>query len=724
MISKVFECEVTVPEGFQVEVHANVRWPVVLALAPPTGPFGENLYVASAYLSEPIGLGLPDSVMRVSPDGVTHHFAQLSHAYPAEPDPVALEFASGAGFGTDLYVSCNNLDFGQDWDKGGSILRIDHAGAVSFLTPSAPPCIVGEPCAFDFGRGGSFGTDLFLANSSDFPYDITTITPAGQIGTYKVNAGYVPFEAEFGPGGDFTSNLYFHDYYLDAILTADASGGVSEFVSLPFRPGDLEFSPGGPFGTDLYVYAKLEDECSIFRIHPDGSYEKFAGGLSGMTMAVGGRCPQQDGLEFSPDGNELFVADYDRNTVWRITAGRPMTVHVDLKPQSCPNPFNPESQGVLPVAILGTTDFDITDIDQSSVRLKAEGSGGMAVRSIPNLSSIVFWEVTGTWHSHEFGKEGSQLTTRLPDPLGYSNVDFWGVYGREPYDVFYSDGDGSYNLDGKYVTVEATFDRGLPAGGGLNIAEVELKFTDGSTERATSVASFVAMGDNAIPGWADRAADGDPSSFTEMGNTVGTSERLRVTVGFKYSTGAIEQSVAPLRTDIEDVTVPVDNEDVCDCETEWEGPDGYDDLTAKFDIQEIVQILGPVSDGDVVILTIIGKLTDGTPFEGQDCVVIRYKGGPQSWRMSSLHAHHPVLLQNSPNPFQHSTSVLFTLPKTMHTAVTIHDVTGRVLATIMNEKLQSGYHALKWNCDVPSGTYFCRLQAGRFTETRRMTVIR
>ena len=44
-------------------------------------------------------------------------------------------------------------------------------------------------------------------------------------------------------------------------------------------------------------------------------------------------------------------------------------VYVDIKPQSCPNPFNIKSKGVLPVAILGTDEFDVEDVNIASVKL-------------------------------------------------------------------------------------------------------------------------------------------------------------------------------------------------------------------------------------------------------------------------------------------------------------------------------------------------------------------
>lgn len=46
-----------------------------------------------------------------------------------------------------------------------------------------------------------------------------------------------------------------------------------------------------------------------------------------------------------------------------------MEIEIDIKPGSCPNPLNIKSKGVLPIAILGTDELDITTIDPASIRL-------------------------------------------------------------------------------------------------------------------------------------------------------------------------------------------------------------------------------------------------------------------------------------------------------------------------------------------------------------------
>lgn len=80
------------------------------------------------------------------------------------------------------------------------------------------------------------------------------------------------------------------------------------------------------------------------------------------------------------------------------------------------------------------------------------------------------------------------------------------------------------------------------------------------------------------------------------------------------------EGVAPLRWALEDVATPFEGE-LCDCHEL--GPDGYLDLTLKFDMQEVIAALGEVSDGETLELTLTGNLLDGTPISGQDCVFIR-----------------------------------------------------------------------------------------------------
>jgi photosystem II stability/assembly factor-like uncharacterized protein len=73
-------------------------------------------------------------------------------------------------------------------------------------------------------------------------------------------------------------------------------------------------------------------------------------------------------MALSADGTVMYVGSNGAG-VFRL--GIPVQdVQVDIKPQSCPNPLNPKSKGVLPVAILGAEDFDVTTIDRGSILLE------------------------------------------------------------------------------------------------------------------------------------------------------------------------------------------------------------------------------------------------------------------------------------------------------------------------------------------------------------------
>jgi len=81
------------------------------------------------------------------------------------------------------------------------------------------------------------------------------------------------------------------------------------------------------------------------------------------------------------------------------------------------------------------------------------------------------------------------------------------------------------------------------------------------------------------------------------------------------------EGVAPVNSELEDVTTPADSGE-CAC-TE-DGPDGYLDLTVRFPTQEIVAVLGEVSHGETFLLTLTGELSeDDWVIEGTDCIRVK-----------------------------------------------------------------------------------------------------
>jgi hypothetical protein len=68
-------------------------------------------------------------------------------------------------------------------------------------------------------------------------------------------------------------------------------------------------------------------------------------------------------------GEELLSTAWALLTLERAVPPLEIPVALDIKPQSCPNPFNVDKRGLLPVAILGTEDYDVTQVDPATVRL-------------------------------------------------------------------------------------------------------------------------------------------------------------------------------------------------------------------------------------------------------------------------------------------------------------------------------------------------------------------
>jgi hypothetical protein len=185
------------------------------------------------------------------------------------------------------------------------------------------------------------------------------------------------------------------------------------------------------------------------------------------------------------------------------------------------------------------------------------------------------------------------------------------------------------------------------------------------------------------------------------------------------------EGVAPLRHSYEDVAAPVEDGEECECTTA--GPDGYMDLTLKFQKSEIAAALGAFSDGDVIALTLKGQLNDGTPFKGIDCVVIRAR------KPSPPHLSGPeevVLHPAVPNPFNPTTTIAFSIDREAPAVLSIYDVAGRLVRTLVNRRLEAGSYTEAWDGrdasgdEVASGIYFYRLKAGRKVLTRKMVFIK
>jgi hypothetical protein len=81
--------------------------------------------------------------------------------------------------------------------------------------------------------------------------------------------------------------------------------------------------------------------------------------------------------------------------------------------------------------------------------------------------------------------------------------------------------------------------------------------------------------------------------------------------------------------------------------------------------------------------------------------------------------------QNYPNPFNPSTNISFGVPSKQFVTLKVFDALGREVSNLVSEELSAGTYSRQWNAAaLPSGVYFYRLQAGQYTETKKMILLR
>ena len=90
-----------------------------------------------------------------------------------------------------------------------------------------------------------------------------------------------------------------------------------------------------------------------------------------------------------------------------------------------------------------------------------------------------------------------------------------------------------------------------------------------------------------------------------------------------------------------------------------------------------------------------------------------------------------ALEQNYPNPFNPTTTIAFSLPKGGMTDISIYDISGRKVESLLGRILGSGNHSIKYNAsNLPSGMYFYSIDViglnkkSLFSSTKKMVLMK
>jgi hypothetical protein len=160
----------------------------------------------------------------------------------------------------------------------------------------------------------------------------------------------------------------------------------------------------------------------------------------------------------------------------------------------------------------------------------------------------------------------------------------------------------------------------------------------------------------------------------------------------------------------------------------------YDCATIKYDASGherwTIGYCGPDLYGDRPTSIALGPSdlvyihgTSGTATCWDDWMTVKYRqqtnagadGGPIT----------TARMDCSPNPFNYTTTIAFELPWPQHVTLTVHDLTGREITRLIDGYLDAGSHRGTFRADgLACGEYLCRLEAGAFTATRKVLLVR
>lgn len=85
----------------------------------------------------------------------------------------------------------------------------------------------------------------------------------------------------------------------------------------------------------------------------------------------------------------------------------------------------------------------------------------------------------------------------------------------------------------------------------------------------------------------------------------------------------------------------------------------------------------------------------------------------------------PELFQAFPNPFNPSTTIRYGLPVREHVSLSVFNTLGQQVSALVQGDQDAGYHEVTFGGqDLPSGMYFCRMQAGTFRVVKRILLVR
>ncbi|MHC4653045.1 MAG: S8 family peptidase [Planctomycetota bacterium] len=194
------------------------------------------------------------------------------------------------------------------------------------------------------------------------------------------NNGMVHF-ASAGNDSDTTINYPASIATVNAVAAIDHDGNLASFSDS--GPGLAFSGPGDDILTTDRTGADGGSAGDYAAVDGTSFASPYAAGVAALVLSSEPPLTAQQVEDImAGTATDLGAAGYDTTFGWGLVNAHEALLategaFLDIKPGSCPNSFNRKSNGVLPVALVGTECFDVMDVNLASVYLmRADGIGG------------------------------------------------------------------------------------------------------------------------------------------------------------------------------------------------------------------------------------------------------------------------------------------------------------------------------------------------------------
>lgn len=140
--------------------------------------------------------------------------------------------------------------------------------------------------------------------------------------------------------------------------------------------------------------------------------------------------------------------------------------------------------------------------------------------------------------------------------------------------------------------------------------------------------------------------------------------------------------------------------------------------------------LTPLTDGSIAFVNLSLKDKEASvSVQGSTIMNDQIAGALNAVKVKEIPSEFS-LSQNYPNPFNPTTSIKYAISENARVTLTIYNVLGQVVRTLVNAEQESGYYTVRWDGTndfggkVSSGIYIYRISAGSFTSTVKMNLLK